>query len=65
MVARKADKYTHPRKDQWCTFVKLELLQIIKYYFCVFNVLNLINEYCATTQMTVRCPGSHAGNLEK
>lgn len=62
---RQTNIHTRGKTSVYHLFVNLELLQRIKYYFSVLNVLDLINEYCATTQMRVKCLGSQARNLEK
>lgn len=49
MIARKADRCTHPGKALQCTSVNRVLLQRVKYYFCASDVLNIISEHHATT----------------
>ena len=62
---RQTNIHTQGKTSVYHLLVNLELLQRIKYYFSVFNVLDLINEYCATIQMTVKCLGSQTRNLKK
>lgn len=52
---RQTNIHTLGKTSVYHLFVNLELLQRIKCYFSVFNVLDLINKYCTTIQMRVKC----------